>query len=466
MKYSLQRYTYLLIAALIYLSGCSSDDSSPFPDNRKEADEIINEIRQTLTTPQYGWKTTLIPDGEGIGGYNMAIKFSEDGTCEMVADYFEHDYLYGTNPFDAGQKQTSIRYGVSKVNDFELAFESYCFIHKLYELGLSSKFQYRVAQWSDNEVVLFDGQSRITMVPASADDWDVSAYMDMELRLKQYVDNSILFNYLHKDDAPRVQISTAFSNRSIGFFFYNEKGEVESVQSGYFFTTKGIVFRDTLHINGLPPVTHFDFGVLEDGLHSSKILNISINGQQASQFYSSVHTMIPVDDGIEHFEKVAGISIAEGGRFWSSRPRFEGGFRYGGNSTYFGIEEEPWFAAFSIYLDYYNAKLKDTYSMFSFVFFFEGKETFYDVYFHYETTGTDQIVFTLDEEKGNGGYSSYISAELREVLEPMINKMIQPEGFTLVSNPYVNPVDYSLSMYLVDNKDNGFMSMRTGTLGH
>ena len=69
---------------------------------------------------------------------------------------------------------------------------------------------------------------------------------------------------------------------------------------------------------------------------------------------------------------------------------------YAIRSYYVGLENNDYFSDFSIYLGYYNPKVNATYNMFSFVFGGGPETTFYDVYFTYETSGTDQIVFSYN----------------------------------------------------------------------
>uniref|UniRef100_UPI003216A68A DUF4302 domain-containing protein n=1 Tax=uncultured Draconibacterium sp. TaxID=1573823 RepID=UPI003216A68A len=458
------KLSILLLLGIIVLNGCEDSPYNPFPEDRLTAEEHEQKITEILTGSEYGWKFVLKPDGDEVGGFNTVVKFNNDGTCEMVGDYYEYNYAYGTKPFDATKKQSNIRYGVKHVSNFELSFETYCFIHKLYELNYSSAFQYQIESYSEEEIVISDGRSKMVMTPATSTSWDINKYMLSELKFKQYVDNTILFNYLHKGEAPQLQLSLAFFNRSIGFYYYNEEGKLKNQKIGFYYTEDGMKLTRPLTVPGMESFSTITFGKLTEGEGISKVLNVTLDNGSESAFYSSVRTMVPVDDGIEHFLKVNGISLAKGGRFWSSRPQFEGGFRYGDLFTYFGLEDNPYFSDFSIYLGYYNPKLNNTYNFFSFVYQGDGFTTFFDVYFTYETTGSDQIVFSLDTEKGNGGYSSYIPDEMRLELKGMVDKMTQPEGFTLVSNPYANSIDGSLSLYIVDNKEDGFMYMRTGTL--
>ncbi len=458
------KLSILLLLGIIVLNGCDDSSYNPFPDDRLTAEEHEQKITELLTGSEYGWEFVLKPDGDDIGGFNTVVKFNSDGTCEMVGDYYEYNYVYGTKPFDASKKQSDIRYNVKHVSNFELSFETYCFIHKLYELNYSSTFQYQIESYSEEEIVLRDGQSKMVMRPATSASWDINRFLLSELKFKQYADNTILFNYLHKGEAPKLQLSLGFFRRSIGFYYYNEKGQLQSQQIGYYYTEDGMKLTQPLAVPGMEAFSSITFDELTEGEGISKVLNVTLDNGSKSSFYSSVRTMVPVDDGVEHFLRVNGISLNDGGRFWSSRPAFEGGFRYGNLSTYFGAESSPYFSDFSIYLGYFNPKLNNTYNFFSFVYQGGDRDPFYDVYFTYETTGSDQIVFKLDTEKGNGGYSSYITDDVRQEIEGMVNKMIQPEGFTLVSNPYANAIDGSLSLYIVDNKDDGFMYMRTGTL--
>ncbi len=454
----------VLLLGFVVLNSCSESTVDPFPEDRLTAEEHEQEIVNLLTSADYGWKMVLRPDFSSVGGFNMVVKFDQNGTCEMVGDYFEYNYIYGTKPFDATKKQGNISYAVKHVSNFELSFETYCFVHKLYELNYNTTFQYRIESYSEDKIVIADGTSRMEMTPATEDDWNMNKYMQSELKFKEFTDNTVLFNYLHKGDAPKLQLSLDFYSRSIGFYFYNEEGRLAMQQIGYYFTAEGMKLRTPLEVPGMEPVSEMKFGAITTGEGVSKVLNVTFDNGTQSSFYSSVRTMVPVDDGVDHFLKVNGISLAKGGRFWSSRLAFEGGFQYGDTSTYFGLENNPYFSDFSIYLGYYNPNLNDTYNFFSFLYKGDGYEAFFDVYFTYETIGSDQVIFHLDTEKGNGGYSSFIPEQIVEEIKPMVDKMIQPEGYTMVSNPYANPIDGSLSLFIVDNKDYGFMYMRTGSL--
>ncbi|NOR75473.1 MAG: DUF4302 domain-containing protein [Draconibacterium sp.] len=455
--------TALIIFALTLFVSCEDELDNPFPDERLNPEEQVTKLEELLIDSEFGWKSILKPEDESVGGYNFVVKFKADGTSEMASDYYEHDNGYETLPFDGLKLQSNVHYTVKKVATFELAFETYCFIHKLYDKNISSTFQYVIESYNENEIVLADGESKMVMTKATENDWDMKKYFQTELIYKQFVDYTILFSFLHKGNDPKIQISNSFNRRSISFYYFDENDELQNRDIGYYYTENGMVLRETLHVPGMDTIREIEFVDIVDNENSSKILNVII-GNSESQFYSGTSSYVPNDDGIEHFLKIEGISLADGGRFWSSRTMFEGGFRYGSESTYFGLEDDEYFSEFDIFLGYYNARVKTTYNFFSFAFGTGGIINFYDVYFTFETSGSDQIVFKLDEEIGESGYSSHINPIIKEKIEPMLNKLFQAEGFSLFSNPHVNPIDNSISMYLVDNKDDGFMYMQTGVL--
>ncbi len=443
---------------------CESELENVFPDERLSEAEHIDAIKNLLTTSEYGWKFLLTPDDISLGAYNMVVKFNADGTCEMAADYLERTAVYSNEKLDATKPQSNIHFEVKKESQLQLSFETYSFIHYLYDAGILDVFQFGIKSYNENEVILFDGNTEIALSRASVEDWDMTDYLLSELYFKQFTDNTSLFNYLHKGDDPKIQIAMTMATRTMAFYYYDESDQLRNQTLGFYYTKDGINLIKPLVVPGMQPIQVIKFGTVEDGEGTSNVLNVFLDDDHESSFYSSVRTMVPVDDGIEHFLRIEGVSLQKGGKFWSCRPKFEKGFRYGDDYTFFGLEDNAYFTDFSIYLGYYNARLNDTYNMFSFTFNYNGTEEYYDVYFLYETSGTDQIVFRLDEEKGNGGYSNRIDPYMREMIEGMINKMIQPEGYTLVSYPYANSIDGSYSFYMVDNKDYGYMYMRTGDL--
>ncbi len=454
-------YSFLLLTLFV---ACTEEDDSPFPADRKTADEEITVIEDKLMAPEYGWKTVLLSDLESVGGFNLTIKFNANGTCDMLSDFMESDETYASNAYNAEGIQSNISYDVQKATAFELSFETYCVLHELYDYGYISNYTYQFQSYDSDTLWLKNGEQAFCMVPASAEDWNMDAYNANEETFIEFYNYTILFCYLHQDDTPQIQIGLSMGSRSMDMYFFDADSNVVEVPNGFYYTQDGIGLKTPVEIEGYGTLEFITFGELEESSNSTLTLNVTLDNGDASQFYSNVTTMIPVDDGIEHFRSIEGVSLADGGSFWSSRPAFELGFRYPDTTTYFNLDTVASFSDFSIYLGYYNSVLDATYNMFSFVFGGGNSQVYYDVYFTYETAGTDQVYFSLDSEKGNGGYSKYINDAVRAMIEPMVNKMIQDEGFTMVSSSYVNPIDGSLILFVVDNKTEGFLYMRTGDL--
>lgn len=449
--------TGLWALALVFVS-CDDEETRLFPEDRNEAGEI-QKINDKLVAEAYGWKFVYLPEGQQSGGYNMTVKFNADGFCEMIADY--------SNTYDnysAAVTRKNIAYKVRKVTSFELSFQSYSFIHKMYDYGYGNGFDFRISLTEGDSVLLADGTSTFYMTPATAEDWDMLPYNLTEQKFQEFRNSSTLFNYLKGEEGPQVQLAWNADARTVGFYYFNASGALASQRVGYYYTHTGIKFKEEVTVYGYESISELKFiNVEEDGNY--KKLNVIMNGNRDGKLFTSVRTMVPVDDGLEHFHIIEGSS-AYSGRFWSSRPQFERGFHYGDSTTYFGIENSPYFVDFNIYLNYYNSAIPAEYDNFSFVFSnpFTGNDDFHNVYFTYETKGTDQIYFSLDSVKGDNGFSGSFNPVIKDLVTPMVDKLIQPEGFTIVSLPGMNAIDGHYSMYMVDNKDNGYIYMRTGEL--
>ncbi len=448
----------LLAFTWVFLS--CEEDAGIFPEDRNEAAEV-QKITDHLLDSEYGWKFVFLPEGEQSGGYNMTVKFNANGYCDMIADY-SNTY----DDYSATIQQPNVAYKIRKVTSFELSFQSYSFIHKMYDYGYANGFDFRISLTDGDSVLLADGSSRFYMTRATEADWDMLPYNLTEQEFLEFKNSSTLFSYLQADEHPVVQLAWNSDARTVDFYYYDANGSLQSQTSGYYYTKTGIVLKQPVSLYNYDTIHYVHFVNVEpDGNY--KKLNVKLDGDLDAVFYTSVQTMVPVDDGLEHFHIIEGSSAYDG-LFWSSRPKFERGFHYGDSTTYFGIENNPYFVDFNIYLNYYNAAIPAEYDNFSFVFSnpYTGNDDFHNVYFTYTTKGTDHIYFSLDSVKGDTGFSGSFNPVIKDLVTPMVEKLIQPEGFTIVSLPGTNAIDGSYSMYMVDNKDNGFMYMRTGELSN
>ncbi len=461
----------LLSTLLLSLLACREEENNPFPGERLGPEEQVGAIRNYLVEAEHGWKFVLKPDVYGIGGFNVFVKFNDNGNCDMIADLrYQEGIDEDKKPiiYDATKMQKNINFSVKKVTNFELAFQSYCFVHKLIDLGILKTFQFSIGEYSKDSIYLYDGESEMLMTKMKAEDWtseSINEYLASINTLETYALSSVLFNYVDQgEENKRTQIVLDRTRRSV-VFHYQEEGNVLNFEEGFSYSKEGIVFDKVVEIPGLEPFQYAEYDtIFTNEANGSKTLLFDLDDDNKGRMYSSVRSMIPVDDGVEHFFKVKNSSQAKGGRFWACRKEFEKGFRYKDGFTFWGAEDNPYFIEMDIYLYYHNPEIPDTYNTFTFVYDFPSQQEDFNVYFLYEKKGSDQIVFRLEEEKGYGGYSTYITPIIKEQISGMIEKLMQPEGFTLVSTPFEN-LDGSLNFYLVDNKEEGFMTFQTGNIG-
>ena len=156
---------YLIVIGLLAMISCKKEDNGISPSQRNLNN--INELRNELVQAPYGWKVMYFSktdslafsnkdevfkkeiynyrDQYGYGGYYFLMKFSENGTVQMLAD------------FDA---KSSTRYKESqfeiKQNTFtELSFTTYNYIHQLVNEQLEGKSDFLYLRKDFDQNLLF-----------------------------------------------------------------------------------------------------------------------------------------------------------------------------------------------------------------------------------------------------------------------------------------------------------------------
>ena len=84
----------VLAGALITLGSCNdSDDARIYDENPiHRLNKAESELRNELSSAEFGWKVDLFPNDEIFGGYSFLFDFNEDGTVKTRSDVKTNDY--------------------------------------------------------------------------------------------------------------------------------------------------------------------------------------------------------------------------------------------------------------------------------------------------------------------------------------------------------------------------------------
>lgn len=134
------RIIYLIFAVFFALCSCSKQQQEKSPSQRNK--ENIEHLRNELVQAPYGWKMIYfsksdsllfsdkdqvlenlgrIEDFYGYGGHYFLLKFSEEGSVQMLADY---DNQTATTPLES-------EFEVKQNSFTQLSFTTYNYLHRI-----------------------------------------------------------------------------------------------------------------------------------------------------------------------------------------------------------------------------------------------------------------------------------------------------------------------------------------------
>lgn len=225
MKKILMRGT-IAVALLGFLSSCNSDNfESNFEDGpAKRTEKRVNELRESLTSSNEGWKMIYFTDDTMLGGFSYLFRF-EGNKVTTVSDVDAYNvYDWSRNPLIERTTNYTINAKSSAVN---LLFDEATYIHLLSDnsnypsndlkgKGYKGDFQF-LYYGTDAEGINFltprEG-IKLKMVKATSEDWT------------NFATNRSLMTLVQ---AKRNIIVTDSGNATVYNFRYNAKTRFASV---------------------------------------------------------------------------------------------------------------------------------------------------------------------------------------------------------------------------------------------
>lgn len=167
---------YLLIVLTLSIFSCDEDNEADplFEENptaRLEAQE--SELRDLLTSSEYGWKTTYFTDDSELGGWTFIFDFEDSKRVTMVSDYSDDTYIPNTSEYDIIVGST-----------IKLSFSTKNYIHNLSDSdtypdqdlrgqGYKGDFEFLYYGQEGDELVFRSNrlQKEVRFVRADQEDW-------------------------------------------------------------------------------------------------------------------------------------------------------------------------------------------------------------------------------------------------------------------------------------------------------
>lgn len=241
----------------ILLFSCVSEVDDIFDDSAaNRVNKAISEYSEILTAPKNGWILEYYAEGnrtDKIGGYNMFIKFNEDGTATIASDYSSGKYKPGT--------KMESEYEVRQDQIIMLTFNTYNPILHYYSEphgssdvnGFQGDYEFLFREIS-NEEIIFEGKKikikmRMTPVP---DEVDPDALL-MDLYKVRAQSNFGYFQLVVNEEIKgTVENRTIFvaSMRTCENSLFTINTEESTIKENVIYTSKGIKFYKPITIEG------------------------------------------------------------------------------------------------------------------------------------------------------------------------------------------------------------------------
>ncbi len=169
--------------AVLFLGVACQDNSEEylFEDNPNvRVEKLKVKYREALSAPENGWIGFYSPNDK-VGGFVFLMKFDKDGNVTLKTDFSQ-----------TGQEHTTT-YRIDKKQKIELVFESYTFLHQIYETNkndVDGEYIFNILDVKEDSIELESatdfgyngaGVTKLILKKATAEHWDLSAvYKNLE----------------------------------------------------------------------------------------------------------------------------------------------------------------------------------------------------------------------------------------------------------------------------------------------
>src|SRR5690606_1656529 len=268
----------VILSYIFFHISCSTDEHfGPIPEDVPDLTELQKQYTDALIDSEHGWYIDYRPDNAN-GSTSIWMKFKENGTVDILSDYFEHSDL-----------QTTPRFRIGGAIFPELIFESYSVWHKLYE-QMEGNYQFRILPTDDGRFKISDarvGKEGKVFYLRKATETDFDNLVErgkintdiIEFRnaSSAYFQNINLQNFVGSWEMDHYL-------RKITFTWPDEQGFPETRTFPYQLTRTGIKFFSPINLNNTR-IDSIDFGNFE----TDKI-QVAYAGEAGSGEVTVAHT--------------------------------------------------------------------------------------------------------------------------------------------------------------------------------
>jgi hypothetical protein len=210
----------------------------------------ITACQTTITTPEYGWKALFEPNKRTLGGYNVVMKFSEDGNVQMVCDFLEDE---STSTYSFNESQGAV-----------LCLDTYSALHYLADpripregilgLGLEGEFEFVIKEVTADSMV-FTGKKwgePVVFYPAEEADWTgrMVAYREHIEKMAPQKD-SPFFRALTMNNTAINLVYDPPTRTMVYTYSDEETKQILSAGTRVYGTDEGIRFSPAIRVNNV-----------------------------------------------------------------------------------------------------------------------------------------------------------------------------------------------------------------------
>jgi len=239
------RKTFLyLIAATIGFYSCNKKHDNAFPSSPDERlNDTLAAYQKALTGSPYGWKGFIYPAGLKGGVVAFYFKFNDSNRVEMFSDF---NATSAVTPMTAS-------YRLKALQQPALLFDTYSYVHVLadpdgsvnggsYGSGLISDFEFAIDSLHKDTIRLtgrFKG-SKAFLVKATQQ--EAQDYYNKKYGNRVFDNISKYITYFKRlvVGGTQYEIQVNQVTRTITFTWVDDKGNIHSVTTGYYYTPDGI----------------------------------------------------------------------------------------------------------------------------------------------------------------------------------------------------------------------------------
>ncbi|MDR1274692.1 MAG: DUF4302 domain-containing protein [Odoribacteraceae bacterium] len=240
-----------LLPLLFLLARCTVKEDYIFEESATaRIKAYITACEATITKPEYGWKALFEPNKQSLGGYNIVMKFAEDGNVRMVCDFLEDE--------------TTSTYSFNESQGAVLCMDTYSALHYLADpripragvlgVGLEGEFEFVIKEVTADSMV-FTGKKwgePVVFYPAEERDWTgrMAAYREHIEKMAPQED-SPFFRALTMNNTA-VNIVYDPPTRTIIYTYSdNVSKEILSASTRVYGTDEGVRLSPEIRVNGV-----------------------------------------------------------------------------------------------------------------------------------------------------------------------------------------------------------------------